>query len=246
VLQDTDVIFSDRDIDVDQKKDLDDIDRGCQNVLTELQRILDKNSELGSSNGGSGRKFARAWKRTKWDQEEINQLRNRLSSNISLLSAFNGRLTRDRVVKLVRYQEDQGRRAILDWLAPNGYASQQSDVLGRRHAGTGQWLLDSEEFMTWSSNRGQTLFCPGIPGAGKTVLTSVVVDELQAKFQDNSGIGIAYFYFDFRRREEQRPEKVLASILRQLLQKHASIPDNVKALYDDHKHDQMCLSIDTL
>jgi Cdc6-like AAA superfamily ATPase len=246
VLQDTDVIFSDKDLDADQKRYLDDIDRGCQNVLTELQQVLDKNGELSSPTGSLGKRFTRAWKRMKWDQEEINGLRNRLSSNISLLSAFNGRLTRDRVVKLVRHQEDQGRQAILDWLAPAEHASQQSDVFGRRQAGTGQWLLNSPEFKTWSSSSGQTLFCPGIPGAGKTVLTSIIIEELNMRAQSDTSIGIAYFYFDFRRRDEQRPEKVLASILRQILQRRASLPDNVKTLYDNHNHDQMSLPIDIL
>lgn len=225
---------------------MDAIDRSCRDLLTELQLILDKNSELSSPSGNFRGKFARTWKRIKWDQEEINGLRNRLISNIGLLSAFHGRFTRDRVVRLVQHQEDQGHQAILDWFASNEYASQQRDVFGRRQAGTGQWLLDSPEFQTWFNTSDQILFCHGIPGAGKTVLSSVVVEDLKAKAEKNTGIGIAHFYFDFRRRDEQKPEVVFASLLRQLLTRHNPLPDYVKTVYDKHKYDQTSLPIDTL
>jgi hypothetical protein len=41
------------------------------------------------------------------------------------------------------------RRAILDWITPIDYATQQSDFIHRRHPGTGEWLLDSAEFKRW-------------------------------------------------------------------------------------------------
>lgn len=38
---------------------------------------------------------------------------------------------------------NQENMAILDWLAPVNYGSQQSDFIRRRQEGTGTWLLDS-------------------------------------------------------------------------------------------------------
>jgi hypothetical protein len=48
VLQDADIAFSKRELNNGQKRDFEDIDKDCRNVLDELQRILDKNTELGS------------------------------------------------------------------------------------------------------------------------------------------------------------------------------------------------------
>jgi hypothetical protein len=124
---------------------------------------------------------------------------------------------------------------ILDWLTPIDYASQQSDYLKRRQPGTGQWLLDSAKFQAWLKNDSQTLFCPGIPGAGKTILTAIAVDELTRRFQTDPGIGIAYLYCNFRRRDEQKAVDLLASLLKQLCQGRSSLPDQVNALYDQHK-----------
>jgi hypothetical protein len=89
------------------------------------------------------------------------------------------------VNKLYDRQLDQEHHAILDWLTPIDYASQQNDYLTRRQPGTGQWLLDSAEYQIWVPTSQQTLFCPGIPGAGKTILTSIVIDHLSTRFQND-------------------------------------------------------------
>lgn len=43
----------------------------------------------------------------------------------------------------------QEREAVLNWLNPIDYGLQLSDFLKRRQPGTGQWLLDSDEFKNW-------------------------------------------------------------------------------------------------
>src|SRR3989440_1726345 len=122
------------------------------------------------------------------------------------------------------------RGAIIDWLAAIDYGQQQSDFLSRRQEGTGQWLLDSDEFQEWLAQKKQTLFCPGIPGAGKTILTSIVVDYLDKKFQNDSSIGIAYVYCNFRQQLEVKPADLLASLLKQLVQEQPSVPESIKSL----------------
>ena len=124
---------------------------------------------------------------------------------------------------------------ILDWLTQINYGPQQSDFINRRQPGTGQWLLDSENFQTWINTDKQTLFCPGIPGAGKTILTSIVVEELTNRFYDNETVGIAYIYCNFRRQDEQKIDSLLASLLKQLAESQPSLPGPVKDLYNRHK-----------
>jgi Cdc6-like AAA superfamily ATPase len=126
-------------------------------------------------------------------------------------------------------------QAILDWLTPIDYASQQNDFITRQQEGTGQWLLDSVEFKAWVQTEKQTLFCPGIPGAGKTILTSIIVEELTTRFSNDPTIGIAYIYCNFRRQDEQKIDSLLASLLKQLAKSQASLPSTVKDLYDRHK-----------
>jgi len=138
------------------------------------------------------------------------------------------------VDQLNRHHDDQGRRTILDWLTPTDYAPQQSDFISRRQERTGQWLLGSDQFHKWLS-KGETLFCPGMPGAGKTMIASIVVDYLCIRFQNDASTGIAYLYCNFRRQQEQKPTDLLWSLLKQLVQDRPSVPGTVKSLYERHK-----------
>jgi NACHT domain len=142
------------------------------------------------------------------------------------------------VDQLVSRQHDQDRQAILDWLTPTGYGAQQSDFLSRRQEGTGQWLLDSAEFNDWCGGDGGTLFCPGMPGAGKTIMVSVIIGYLYNKYRNNNSVGTAYLYCNFRRQEEQKPVDLLASLLKQLLSELPNIPVSVRRLYEYHKGKQ--------
>lgn len=137
--------------------------------------------------------------------------------------------------ELYRGQVNRDNQVILDWLTPIDYALQQIDCISRRQEGTGQWLLDSDEFKEWMEADNQTLFCPGIPGAGKTILTSIVVDYLYGNYQQDGSVGIAYLYCDFRRKDQQKPEDLIANLLKQLAQGRPFLPQNVKSLYDNHK-----------
>jgi hypothetical protein len=235
VLQDAEVVLLEQEPNSQEKTDLKGIVDGCRNVLDELERTLDKYSELESKQKSVGKRVKRAWKRLMWEPEDIRALRGCINSNAILLNVFSARFTRDNVVKLVRYQDDQERQSVLDWLSLVDYATQQSDFISRTQAGTGQWLLDSAEYQAWLKISKQTLFFPGIPGAGKTILTAIVIDDLNTRFQNDPRIRIAYPYCNFRRRDEQKAKDLLASLLNQLSQGRSSLPDNIKAFYNHHK-----------
>ena len=115
------------------------------------------------------------------------------------------------------------------------YAPQQSDFISRRPAGTGQWLLDSAGFQDWLRIEKKTLFCLGIPGAEKTILTAVVIDDLFTRFANDSTIGIMYIYCNFRQQDEQKAADLLTNLLKQLTQGRSSLLDSVKSLYDSHR-----------
>jgi len=135
---------------------------------------------------------------------------------------------------------------ILNWLEPIDYAPQQSDYISRQQPGTGRWLLDSADFRTWLGTCKQTLFCPGIPGAGKTILTSIVVDELTRRFGSDSSTGVAYVYCNFRRQDDQKVDNLLASLLKQLVEGYSSLPGTIKDLHDRHKAKRTRPSLDEI
>lgn len=132
-------------------------------------------------------------------------------------------------------QDDRDRHEILNWLTSLDYGSQHSDFLKRRQPGTGQWFLDSPELKRWVDGGGKTLFCPGIPGSGKTILASIVIDSLHKKHQNDPKAGIAYVYCNYRRKHEQDAEQLLVSLLKQLCQQWSILPPCIQELYEAHQ-----------
>ncbi|KAI0121191.1 nucleoside phosphorylase, partial [Xylariales sp. AK1849] len=150
-------------------------------------------------------------------------------------------------VKHTRYHLDKKEDiAILDWLIPTDYGPQQSDYLRRRQPGTGQWLLDSKEYRNFIKQPSKTLFCPGIPGAGKTILTSIVVDDLEERFRSETTTAVAYIYCNYKRQSEQTLESLLLSLLKQLAQRQPSLPHSLKELYDRHQMNRTRPSLDEI
>jgi hypothetical protein len=147
---------------------------------------------------------------------------------------------------LNRQHDKDDYQVIANWLTSEDYTSQQSDLFSRRQEGTGQWLLDSSEFQKWLKDDLQTLFCPGIPGAGKTVMTSIIVEYLTTKFQNHEGTAIVYLYCSYKRQQEQSPVDLLVSLLKQLVQQQPSLPESVKDLYNRHKHKGSRASFDEI
>ncbi|KXH65063.1 hypothetical protein CSAL01_03959 [Colletotrichum salicis] len=141
--------------------------------------------------------------------EQLPGVRKELQKIHQMTFAMN-----EKVIQSERRAKDQ---KLLDWISCAQYGFQQSDALRRRQEGTVEWFLKSEEYQGWLSSMGTTLFCPGIPGAGKTVLTSVVIDHLSTKFTTDNGVGIAFLYCKSRTRSSQTLETLLSSLLKQLL-----------------------------
>ena len=83
-----------------------------------------------------------------------------------------------------------------------------------------------------------TLFCSGIPGAGKTILTSIVVDHLCSKYRTDFSVSIVYLYCNFRQQQQQKPKDLLLSLLKQLVQRQAPVPESVKTLYKYHNRER--------
>ena len=121
---------------------------------------------------------------------------------------------------------DAERQRVLNWISSIDHKQKHQDIRSPRLDGTGEWLLRTKEFQIWLQKRptcDNVLWCQGIQGSGKSILASLVIDNLRETFQDDQ-VGIAYFYFDYRNQENQSAEKVISSLLKQLVMTKAELP----------------------
>ena len=68
--------------------------QGCQKVLEDLDAKVKKYDSLGTHASGPGPKAGKVWKKLKWDQSEVDELRSRLTSNLTGLEVFYSGITR--------------------------------------------------------------------------------------------------------------------------------------------------------
>lgn len=127
--------------------------------------------------------------------------------------------TQSAAKRLESHQDDERYRSVLEWLSTTDSLAHQNDILKGRQEATGQWFLDDPKFQLWLNGEAATLFCHGIPGAGKTMMTSIIIDNLQSRFDPHPEVGILFFYFNYKRPAEQTIENLMASLLKQVLQK---------------------------
>ena len=127
--------------------------------------------------------------------------------------------THERVKRLeaegIRKAMREERRAIIDWLSPLQYRKRQTEIFDDAIP-LGQKFLDSEEFRAWSAGRSWWLYGYGLPGSGKTTLSSIVVNQLQQRFLA-ARIPVLCVYLNYKE-PNQTLRSIIGSLLKQLVQ----------------------------
>ncbi|KAF8242919.1 ankyrin [Wilcoxina mikolae CBS 423.85] len=121
-----------------------------------------------------------------------------------------------------RIQQDatavRNRRVqLLARISSYNYRDSFSKALHRRREGTGRLVIDTPEFQQWfKESRSSGLWCYGIPGSGKTLLTAGIIDHIFSVCQ-GSAVSISYFFCDFANRQSLEICTVLRSLIKQIL-----------------------------
>jgi hypothetical protein len=133
----------------------------------------------------------------------------------------------------IKHQEIDGKRqAIIDWLWPCDPSTNHVAAQAKHEPGTGMWFIDSEEFTSWKGKKIRSLWLQGIPGAGKTILCSTIIQQIETFRITQEGYAHAYFYFDFNDGQKQVVDSFLRSAIIQLLTRRSEVPTAVLSLYN--------------
>ncbi|KAL1959071.1 hypothetical protein VTO42DRAFT_2857 [Malbranchea cinnamomea] len=141
--------------------------------------------------------------------------------------------------------DNSSHRAIAEWLTPVNVLQRQMEILDIRHPGTGKWLLELDTFRDWLSGKQKTLFCCGIPGSGKTVLASLVIDHLTRSWDHN--VAIAGVYCRSPDHLQRTPGNLIAEILKQLIlcqRRPGPLSREIQNLYETNVRNKTIPSFD--
>ena len=139
-----------------------------------------------------------------------------LSSQKDIINQLNGiqtTLQQDRDAQLrIALDEDQ-KRILKSFykVEPRLYYEQS---LKLRHPGTGSWLYQDSAFQSWLDEPGSRIWLTGIPGAGKTVLSGMIIQECFARASATEAT--AYFYCDYSNPFSQSIINILSALAAQI------------------------------
>ncbi|KAK6541415.1 hypothetical protein TWF694_007227 [Orbilia ellipsospora] len=114
------------------------------------------------------------------------------------------------------------------WLSPPNASRIYSRSLDQRHKGSGRWFLESNEFARWKTQTNSFLWLHGIPGCGKTILSSTIIQKLETESTDRP---LLYFYFDINNASQQTLENMVRALISQLFQHDEEPPRQLDSLF---------------
>jgi ankyrin repeat domain-containing protein 50 len=204
----------------------------CQQELVSLRDGLQKKTQ--------GTVLSRSLSRLKWplvakETREMVQILNRYRGSFhTALSADAHKINSATLGKVTNLDDNRlhvRRQQIIDWLASTDPSTNHVSARTRHEPLTGQWLFRNEDFNSWLRSDRGCLWIEGIPGCGKTILCSTIIDHLLQNL--SLGDSLAYFYFDFSDHQKQSFEACIQSLIAQHSSLSQSICEEVQQLYDD-------------
>ncbi|KAH6911346.1 hypothetical protein BKA70DRAFT_1185892 [Coprinopsis sp. MPI-PUGE-AT-0042] len=96
--------------------------------------------------------------------------------------------------------------------------------LGRATEGTGPLFAEWDEFGEWMSVQGvvKTMWGSGMPGAGKTIFASIVINEVEARAEASERpICVGYIYFRYSDHTTATVRDFLLVLVKQTVERHA-------------------------
>ncbi|KAF7923232.1 uncharacterized protein EAE98_007937 [Botrytis deweyae] len=201
----------------------------CKNELEMLKGKLEKGG-VGGSEGWRAIKERLVWPLKEGEVRKTLVVLERLKSTLALgLSADQTNLALNLTNRIENQFADQTARDIYRWLAAPDPFPTHSATLKKHQPKTGTWFITSKQYEDWYLGNDAFLWLYGIPGSGKTVLCSTIVEHLMTQVQQHPKIALAYFYFDFN----GDLNGALKSLIAQLSAQSSDIPRSLTNLYED-------------
>ncbi|KAK0118289.1 hypothetical protein ONS95_012585 [Cadophora gregata] len=128
-------------------------------------------------------------------------------------------------------EQDERKKAVFGWCSTVTPYEKHRNAKSLRHPNTVLWFFESPEFKKWISEPNSGIWLYGIPGAGKTILTSAVIEEAKMLAATKPDHAIAYFYVEYRLPETQLLSNILGSLIRQLCASSEDAFEELESFY---------------
>ncbi|KAH8913014.1 hypothetical protein BR93DRAFT_906681 [Coniochaeta sp. PMI_546] len=209
----------------------------CLRCLLSLEALLPPAPSQPSQSGWRRITFAElAWP---LKESKARKLLAEISLHKStLLLAINGDMVHDikdiraGVGRLEYRLTEAQRQEVYRWLECTNPSPLHNSAVKNHERETGTWLLRLPEWTAWLQPDvpRRLLWVHGIPGAGKTVLASFLIEELKDHCAYSEEVGQAYYYCHYAHNEDEAAP-FLRWIVSQLCRQAQWVPPQLYELY---------------
>ncbi|KAK8430558.1 hypothetical protein IWX49DRAFT_636079 [Phyllosticta citricarpa] len=153
--------------------------------------------------------------------EDFRKARKLIEKEALLAHMIEGKEHRDRqedkwALQYARSREQRLQDA-LSVLSKVNYKNQHRELQRVRHAGSGEWLIEEQSLKKWLAEPASGFFhCFGIPGAGKSILASSLVNHLAKNFSNPDDF-FGYYFCDYADPGSLKCSTLLGTLIRQVL-----------------------------
>ncbi|KAH6842231.1 hypothetical protein B0I37DRAFT_194123 [Chaetomium sp. MPI-CAGE-AT-0009] len=203
----------------------------CHDSVQMLETELSKLSiSPAHANTGSSKR-QRIKQSVKWatgGEMRVNKIVADLVAQKATLSlALQSSISRD-VGEVKDFLTASQRHDIANWLQRTNPSDIHNRSVNLYEPHTGNWVFRSTEWSDFVQGHTRSLWIHGIPGAGKTILCSNIVQHLR-RLQDRR-TGWVYYYCYFGRNQDET-EPLLRWIIVQLCQQARYVPKKLSSAY---------------
>ncbi|KAH7124994.1 hypothetical protein B0J13DRAFT_647093 [Dactylonectria estremocensis] len=219
--------------------------RRCQTAVEELEILLPREAVFLSS--GKRRKtceitFATlAWvlkeSKAKKLLAEISQQKGTILLGLSGSMVQDIRAIKDDIDKIREAMKDnltnQTRDSVLDWLQSTNPSAKHNASFQNHEPETSHWIHQTPEWQAWLSTDPCTnfLWLHGIPGCGKTVLASYLIEQVKEFCGSHEDVEYAFYYCVQNTQDETEP--FLRWVVSRLCRRSSFVPEPLIAAHNE-------------
>ncbi|EWG46180.1 hypothetical protein FVEG_06745 [Fusarium verticillioides 7600] len=212
--------------------------KSCHSCLASLEALLPPT--MGQSQAGKRHKLTLVDLAWPLKQSKVRKLLAEISHHkATLLLAMSGDMSRDLkeiragIEKLQGTISESETREIIRWLERTNPSSLHNLAFSKHEPLTTAWVTNSSQWKDWVSLESETrlMWIYGLPGAGKTVLASYVIKELEKLCETANGSVCSYYYCHYSHNQDETVP-FLSWVIGQVCRQINWIPPELKRLHD--------------
>lgn len=132
---------------------------------------------------------------------------------------------------LTSLDEDVQELHVYNWLHATDPSVLHDKFCDTYEPGTGEWLFRSPEWSSWLEEKSRCLWVHGIPGAGKTIFASHLIETVRDYCADRGSRYACVYYYCYYGHAQDETTPFLRWILLELCRQLGRVPLAVYELY---------------